>query len=422
MPVDLARDIILRWDQPDPAHIPLLKQAGITAVLTPMGGTAFSEACAGAGMTTIVHEDLQFVKADDLKGFGTRKNVVLTNGIWPGIRRPPTVDGRGDETASASREPWVDSNGYWIRYLRTLYPERPAVLGYVPELGDRAVPFDSLELALAESQAAGGNYILTLEPGYLAALLRNEPKATAAWKQLGQTARWLREQAALFQQPVLPIVTALMEEGQTTAELANLMYRRNASPVLYPAAAPPAPGPASRLALVAANLRPLGPETARRIFAHARAGTTVVTATLASDPWWRGLVQAPVRSELDRDFYAVGKGQLVAYKKPVSDPSEFALDVIDIVTHRKRAVRLWNAPSIIAVATDSRQRGERLVQLVNYGSPVDTELQVRVQGQFANATLLRPEVVSTPLTTAKRGTTTEVLVPELRRVGVLIFS
>ena len=76
-----------------------------------------------------------------------------------GSRRPR------DETASASREPWVDANGYQAGYLRALYPDRPPVLAYLPDkLGDRVVPYDSLELALIEAWVAGGNYIMAMEP------------------------------------------------------------------------------------------------------------------------------------------------------------------------------------------------------------------------------------------------------------------
>ena len=74
------------------------------------------------------------------------------------------------------------------------------------------MPYDSLELALIEAWTAGGNYILAMEPHYREALLSNDPKATAAWKQLGKTARWLRENITLFRQPSFPIVTALVDD------------------------------------------------------------------------------------------------------------------------------------------------------------------------------------------------------------------
>ena len=418
MPLDLSRDIVLRWDNPEPAHVALFKQAGITAVLPSTTEASFS----AAGISTLAPSEIQFLQQSEL---GTAKpgvNVALTNGLWPGIGKPAAVSGRGDETASASIEPWVDSNGYWIGYLRALYPSRPPVLGYLPDkLGDRAVPFDSLELALIEAWTAGGNYILAVEPHYRAALLQNEPKATAAWQQLGRTARWLREHISLFRQPALPIVTALVDSGAATAEISNLLYRRHVSPYLCPAASPPAPDP-RRLALVAANLKRPEPELVKRIMAHAEAGTSVITAALPAQQWWQSPALKSVRSEPDREFYTYGKGQVVAYRRPVVDPSEFALDVIDIITHKSRAVRLWNALAAIALVTDSPQKGERLLHVINYGSPVDTELQARIQGHFTKAMLLRPDASPVSLQTAKRGTTTEVFLPEVKRLAVVVFS
>jgi hypothetical protein len=380
MPVDLAKDIVIRSDNPDAAELALFKQAGLTPI-----------------------SDAE-IRSLKLPEHG--------DGLWPGIARPATVEGRGDETASASREPWIDANGYKVGYLRALSPNRPAVLHYKPDkLGDRAVPYDSLELALIEAWDAGGNYILAMEPNYREALRRNDPKATAAWQQLGKTAKWLRENIALFRQPTVPIVTAVVDEGEESAEIVNLMYRRNVSPAIVSASAIPARDPAKRLAVVAVNLK----TPPRDVMKHAEAGATVVTTTAPA-----GLKQ--IRSDEERVFYSLGKGQVVAYKKAIEDPSEFALDVIDLVTHKRRTVRLWNAPAVIATATDSPRPGERLVHLVNYGSPIDMETQTRVQGHYTKATLLRPDAAPVTLQAAKRGTMTEVQVPELKRLGVIVFS
>jgi hypothetical protein len=277
-------------------------------------------------------------------------------------------------------------------------------------------------LALIEAWTAGGNYVLSLEPHYRAALLSRDAKATAAWIQLGRTARWLRENLALFRQPALPTVTALVEPGAATAEIANLLYRRHVSPLLVDAASPPPPDPVNRLALVAANLKPPPAERARRIMTHAEAGSSVITASLASQPWWRGAGLKPRRAESDREFFTLGRGQVIAYRRPVTDPSEFALDVIDIIGHKSRAVRLWNAPAMIALATAASRPGERLLHVINYGSPTDNEVQARVQGHFAKAVLLRPEASPLPLQAARRGTTTEVFVPEIKRLAVVVFS
>jgi hypothetical protein len=422
MALDLNRDLVVRWDAPETAHVPLLKQVGASAVVAAGDKPGFAEACATAGLSLLRPSDFQFLAAGEWSKANAAPPAALTNGIWPGIGKLPSVEGRGDETASASVEPWVDANGFWVGYLKALYPQRPPVLAYLPDkLGDRAVPFDTLELALIEAWTAGGNYLLAVEKHYREALVASEPKALAAWKQLGQTARWLRENISLFRQPTVPIVTALVEPGEETAELANLMYRRNVSPALAASTAVPLPNPGTRRVVVAANLKQVDAALARRILAHAEMGSAVVVASNASEPWWRVPGLKLQRSQRDREFYTLGKGQVVAYRETVADPSEFAMDVIDIVHHTRRAVRLWNALTVIALATASPRAGERLLHLVNYGSEIDTEIQVRVQGAYGGATLLRPNAAALPLKAARRGTTTEVFVPELKRFGVLVF-
>jgi hypothetical protein len=253
-------------------------------------------------------------------------------------------------------------------------------------------------------------------------LLKQDAKAMAAWKQLGQTAKWLQEHSTWFGQPCLPTITALVDSGDATAEFINLMYRRNVSPLVWPASSPPQPDPRARLELIAANLQRPSPEIAARILAHAEAGTTLVAATSENEQWWKTPGLKPIRSEEDREFFSYGRGQIVAYRDVVSDPSEFAMDVIDVITHKRRPVRLWNAPSVIALVSASPQKGERLAHLVNYGKPVTSEVQARVQGQYTRAVLHRPDGSPVTLKTAKRGTTTEVFVPELKRLGVLVFS
>jgi hypothetical protein len=152
----------------------------------------------------------------------------------------------------------------------------------------------------------------------------------------------------------------------------------------------------------------------------------VVVDAPGNGAWWRAAGLKPLRNQEDRDFYTLGRGQVVAYKEPIADPSEFAFDVIDFVTHGRRAARLWNAPSVIALATaapaSGSARGGVLLHALNYGAPIESEVQARVQGVFAKATLLRPDGPPISLKTAKRGSTTEVFLPELRRVGTVVFS
>jgi hypothetical protein len=413
MSLDLSRQVVLRWSDAEPKHTSLLQEAAINCVLLPRPHEEFARACRAAGIETITEDQIQFLSVKELDSAKPGKPVALAEGEWPGVSRGPNVQGRGDEVATASSQPWVDANGFWIGYLRALAPGRAPVLGYVPKLGDRMVPFDSLELALIDAWVCGGNYLLSPEPRFRKALLEGDEKAHTAWRELGRTARWLQQQINLFRQPTSPIITALVEAGETTAEIANLMYRQNASPTLVRADQPPPPDPARRLALVAVDLKPPAVPVRNRILAHAEAGASVVV----NGDWWQNSRLKKVKRQEDRDFYELGRGRVVAYRAAIADPSEFALDVVDVVGHRDRAVRLWNAPAVIALAT-----GKGLLHCINYGSPARSEIQARIQGSFSKATLLRPDAPPKELKAARRGTTTEVFIPELRRLAVVVFG
>lgn len=429
MPLDLSSEVAVRWNDYDAKFVPVLKEGGITTVLLPDHNEVFEAACREAGLKVQALAEVQFLSLESINRASPKVLVALTNGLWPGVSRGPS-QGQDEFTASATSAPWVDANGYWIGILRTLYPNRPALLGYLPD--DKAgvkpealLPYNSLELALVEAWVNGGNYLLSLEPRYHARLLRGEAKALIAWRQLGRTARWLDKHASLFRQATFPAITVLVEPDEGLAEIVNLLYRQNTSPALASAADPPVPDPLRRLALVAVSIHPPGGDIRRRILSHAEAGTSLIVDAPGENAWWRDPQLKLVRSQEDRDFYSLGRGQVVAYRESISDPSEFPFDVIDIVTQKRRAARLWNAPTVIALATScppGANLGRALLHLINYGSRLDGEVLAAIQGSYSRASLLRPEAAPLSLPTAKRGTTTEVRIPELGRVGVVVLG
>ncbi|MEZ5401652.1 MAG: hypothetical protein R2729_18405 [Bryobacteraceae bacterium] len=395
MAIDFGTNLVARWPSARAEHVTLLKKAGVQAVLTDAPDAEFEKAARAAGI------EYALESAAAIPGsFG--------DGLWPGVR---SQGRRGDaDLAGASREPWVDANGWRYAVERALHPERAPVGTFAHRDKSQIVPYSTLETALIEARVDGGNFVLDLEPGYREALLSGDAKAAAAWESLGKTAAWLSANRALFAYPADPTITALAADG-FSEELVNLLFRRNASPAVAPASAPPEPAPEKIRALVAAALPSLPPKALE----HARAGAIVVTDA-KPDPAWKVL-----REDTDRIVYTVGKGQVVAYREEISDPNEFALDVIDLVTHRRRSCRLWNALSSIPRAVIPG-RGEMLISVINYGSETNNEIQARVQGRYTRAMLLRPESEPVPLKVSGRGSMTEIFLPGLRRVAAVRFS
>ena len=362
----MATPLILRWPNREPAHDAIIAQ----------------------------------LQPDQILGAEPVPDAV-GRGLWPGIRSPAK---QGDaDVSSASREPWVDANGYLAAIQKAL--SQNTLLAHEHKDPDRGVPFDTLELALIEARVNGGNFILSVEPSYRAALIANDAKAMEAWRSLARTAAWLRANEALFGRHTLPILTALVEPGYPTSEIANLLYRRGASPAL--AAQVPAPDPNRIQILIAAGLKAVPAS----VYAHAAAGAIVVTDSAPPKGW------KTIKEDTDRTIFAHGKGKVAAYHKRIQDPSEFALDCIDLLTHRRRAARLWNAPAAIPLATAGG-----LLHIIQYGGPITNEIQARVQGNYKSATLIRPEAPPIQLKIFHRATTTEVFPPAIQRLAVVQFG
>ncbi|MCX6614427.1 MAG: hypothetical protein NTW74_26760 [Acidobacteria bacterium] len=386
--------LMVRWKDGAAGHVPLLQTLRPDVVVSETAVPEFEK----AGLKVVP---------------GAALGRVVTDGLWPGIRRGPSRRGREVEVASASSEPWVDANGYLVAYHRALDSKTPVLLAY--EANEKAgvrpdveIPYGTSELALIEARVGGGNFVVDLPVRYRQGLIAGEAKATEAWKALARTAAWLKQNETVFGRPALPQVMAMVEPGGATREIANLLHRRGASPLLYSTL----PSNAKPLALVVAGLKQIPSEC----FKVAEEGGIVVTDQKALPS------TTMVREEADRVFCRLGKGTVVAYRRPIVDPSEFAMDVIDLITHRRRATRLWNALSAIPLATEGERPGEALLHVVNYGSPAREEIQAHIQGHFSKATLLSPEKAPVVLKTVRRGPSTEVFLPTLERVAVVRFS
>lgn len=431
-------EIYARW--PDPEGAPLLRDAGVTVAIGP-ATAAFARACLDAGLLPYAElapgapappagfRGIVLDTPDDLVRHKASKVLVHVNpdqihrdvapaqpilrvGQWPGVRSGPNVKGRGIEVATASREPWVDANSYLVAYLKDVYPQRPPLLGYQPD-GPAASPL-GVELAVAEAVLAGGNAILSLPADYRAALLRGDEKARDAWRSLGRTISFLRGQADLFRLPNRARVAFAAGTLDQSGELLRLMFRRNLFPVVMPAQSLP-PLAASRFrGLVMVNLPPPAGPQRDRILAFARAGGVVITTG------WSPPGAAKTRSDPDRDFHSLGQGRMVTYRDPIADPSEFALDVIDIVGVRTRDLRLWNAAAVMGQVQGSGARA--VLHLVNYGDSIE-EFPARVDGLFRQATLREPSATAPrPLPAVKRGQTTEITVQRLGRLATIVLE
>lgn len=423
MRVDLLNQIVLRWDS-DSDCSGLLASGGIDAVWFRAPHDRIAAACRAAGAEVLDPEAISLVDRDQTGPLAPGNFLAVRTGIWPGARAT-TRNADGSVSAGASQRAWIDANGYLVAWANALFPGRAPLLGYLPDSDagiakGQVIPYDSLELALIDAWAAGGNYLLAPDAAYRDALLCGDPAAIAGWSQLGLTARWLKENGDFFRQPPLSTITVLVERGDACAEIAALMFRHSASPELVSAERMPLPDASRRPIVVAAGIGSPSPSLCKLLLAHANAGSIVIVDGGNASSWWKARGLSAGRQFEDRAFYSLGAGQVLVYKELIVDPGDFALDVLDLAANR-RPVRLWDASAVIAIASQASARDNLVLRLINYGAPTRGDMMAQVRGSYSSATLLRPDQPPVTLRTCRRGRNTDVLLPGFRRLALVVF-
>jgi hypothetical protein len=188
MRVDLPNQIVLRWDS-DSDCSGLLASGGIDAVWFPSHDDRIAAACRAAGADTLDADAIRFVGRDQTGPLPPGDFLAVKAGVWPGARASAR-NADGSFSGGASQRAWIDANGYLVAWTKALFPGRAPLLAYLPDSDagiaqGQVITYDSLELALIDAWAAGGNYLLAPDAAYRNALLRRDPAATAAWSQLG---------------------------------------------------------------------------------------------------------------------------------------------------------------------------------------------------------------------------------------------
>lgn len=442
--MDPARDVLLWWPQADSRAVPLAKEIGAAALFVPFRGggeaSAFVNTCRRADLAAIaeIRGRMEFgpLEAEagaalaagfaglaydareseaETRRFALRRSGipqfvylaaeqaawdvspaygVLAAGQWPGIKP------RDPAAASATEQPWIDSNLWLYAWLRARFPRRPAVLGYRPDPAagvppDRLAPHYTLEVALAEARAMGGNVILAPPESYRRDLEKGDARAREDWAALARTAAFLKRHAARFSSPVGLRVLALAGSMEESGEVLNLLYRLNATPAVVAAERLAEIDPARYPVAVAANLSPPASDR-ERLLAYVRAGGTLLAAPAdaAQEPWWLGRAGKQARQEEARTAWELGKGRLVAYHEPVVDAYEFALDVLETLGWKTRDLRLWNADTVVGLLR--RHGGGLSLELLDYGTRwrrnQEPDLLVEVHGAYSGAVLEAPEL------------------------------
>jgi hypothetical protein len=311
--------------------------------------------------------------------------VAVIKGLWPGIRMPR--GGAGRIIAGPTGNPWVDSNGWLIRLTLALDPRSAVWVEARPPDNFRASA-GAYVLAIADSAAYGGRWIVNLDGQLAASIAAHRAEALDIWKNLTAAAGFFaahNEWSAYSPAAVVGVISDFAGANEAfSRELLNLLARAGQHYRILPSSAAAHRNAALDLdglrAVIYADAQAPPPGLSREILAFVNAG-----GTLIASPGWGAKSGTPAKADDEGPLFSVrslGKGRIALAKAPASDPYQWANDSVVLVSHRYDMVRVWNGGTTSSYYAVSPDRKKAVSHIMFYSNRGPDAASVRIAGGF----------------------------------------
>lgn len=336
------------------------------------------------------------------------KGVEIVAGAWPGVQWSA---GHGSGPTGA---PWVDSNGWAIRLNRALHPDAMPWVD-APPAPKTFVVADSYLIAIADSAAHGGRWIVSLDAPLARGLAAGNASSLAIWKRLTATAGFFAARKSWLDYVPVGVAGVLSDfTGDNEyfgRELLNLMDRAGLHYRILPKDRISVGSFEGLRALSYTDATPPSPDLRRQVLAFVDNG-----GLLVASPKW-GEVTGPAADSPQLAGYkvrAVGKGRIAISDDDPADPYTWAAGAAVLVSHRYDLVRFWNSGAACSFYTVTPDRKQAVVHLLFYAGRGPDSATVRIAGQYRAA---RASTVDSPtvdkVAVVPQGDGVEVRLPQV---------
>ena len=363
----------MRWPASwkDAALLELLKGSCVDCLLADASSIAALESPAKAAGIAVI---------DPAAG---RSGVAIAKGAWPGVRM---ARGAGNSAgAGPTGVPWVDSNGWLTRLTAAMHSGSAVWVDAPPQAGPR-IAFGSYLVALADTAAYGGRWIISLDDQLAANLAAKRSDALDTWKHITAAAAFFHERRQWAQwapEALVGVVSDFTGKNEFLGqELLNLLDRAGVHFRIVSKGQAAAADFKGLRSVIYADEEPPAAALRRDILAFVDAGGLLITA-----PVWGVVAGKPAAAEHPRfQQTAVGKGAIARAVAAPDDPYELANDAAVLVSHRYDLVRCWNSGAFASHFTVAPDRKKAVVHLLFYANRGPDAASVRIAGRWRSAT------------------------------------
>ncbi len=199
--------------------------------------------------------------------------------VWPGMKMD--LKAGVDAVSGPTGAPWLDSNGWYVRLARSLVNPRTLWLAFEPSDLGQALPATAYLQAIADTEAYGARWMVSLDPHLRVGLLDRRAAALDTWATIGRSLAFFRTHrawAGYVPAGQLGVVSDYKGTNEFLSfEVLNLLARQGSLyHVLEKDSALQAPFDGLD-AVVYVDEAPPAADLVRKLYAFAESGGTLVT-------------------------------------------------------------------------------------------------------------------------------------------------
>jgi hypothetical protein len=316
------------------------------------------------------------------------KILAVRDGAWPSIKL--SSKGEKDEAeAGPTGIPWVDSNGWLIRLVRAIAPEKSVWIIADPPNEATALSTEAYLLAISDATAYGGNWVLSLDDRLSAGLAAGNAQARTAWETITNTLTYFQKHQGWRTYQAAGILGVLSDfSGPNeflSTEVLNLMSRRHLPFRILVKSAALSESFGDLKAILYLDNAPPPLDLHDKLLTFALDGGLIIFPVGRAAPLWGS--PAPTEPYPRFFMYRVGRGRLAMAKRDITDPYVIALEAHILLSRRQDLLRLWNAGSLNSFYTASPDGTKVLIQLLNYARHPAGDVSLRVMSEFQSSRL-----------------------------------
>ena len=310
--------------------------------------------------------------------------LLLTDAVWPGI----AAQAAGAELSGPTANPWIDSNGWYLRLTKVRSPRKTVWLMFEPPAAPKVVLLDAYLRAIADTGTWGGRWAVSLDADLRGGLARGDAKALASWKAIAAAVEFFEQRPAWNTFEPLGVVGVVSDfAGPNEAgaeEILNLLGRRS---LAYRIVQKPAAATASLAgfqALIAVDEGEPAPALRRKLLAFVQQGGLLLVGA-----GWKQPDAKPAGVDHPRvDVRRLGKGRLAISKTSDTDPFMIARDVHMLLGRTYDVARFFNLSAFLSYCSASPDGTQEAVQIVSFAIRFADDLATAwVPGKYTSARL-----------------------------------